>query len=59
MRTPFYIMATLAMVTLAGLLLILAATDLHGIVHSTIVYMLYAIGGLAFAWGGYGLAVLR
>jgi|TARA_Y100000114_G_C11723190_1_gene309569 hypothetical protein len=52
-------MATLAMVTLAGLLLILAATDLHGIVHSTIVYMLYAIGGLAFAWGGYGLAVLR
>ena len=59
MRTPFYIMATLAMVTLAGLLLVMAATDLHGIVHSSIVYMLYGIGGLSFAWGGYGLAVLK
>ena len=59
MRTPFYIMATLAMVTLAGLLLVMAATDLHGVVPSAIVYMLYGIGGLSAFWGGYGLAVLK
>ena len=59
MRVPFYIMATLALVCLSGLLLVLAASDLHGIVHNHIVWCLYGIGGLAFLWGGYGLAVLR
>ncbi len=56
MRTPLTILVTLFLVTLAGLMLMLASTDLMGLVAAPLPQMLFGIGLLSFIWGGIGLA---
>ena len=55
MRTPWAILVTLFLVTLAGVMLMLASTDLIGLVAAPIPQMLFGIGLLSFIWGGIGL----
>jgi len=55
MRTPWTILVTLFLVTLAGVMLMLASTDLMGLIAAPIPQMLFGIGLLSFIWGGIGL----
>lgn len=56
-QTPWFILVTLFLVTLSGLMLMLASTDIH--THKHIAYMVFGIGLLSFIWGGISLVRLR